>query len=107
MTKYKTPTIFVDLLNAKNVYAGVPEALEANAHRMASKSDRVNSARQNIDICEATLRTRILLSGFSKINFEESGFSSERLYAKKTVNIMETAERKARSNVSSCRPRGP
>jgi hypothetical protein len=105
MTKYNTPTTFVALLRAKKVWADVPEAPHASAHRILSKTDMVSSARQNIVSCEAILSTKTLLSGLSKINLEESGCSKELLYAKKAVNDIHNADNKARSNVNSCQYR--
>jgi len=84
------------------VNALVPAAEQANAHRMASKTQDVNSAKQNIVSCEAILRTRTLRSGRLKMRLGDTGWSSELLYAKKMVKAINPAVKHASSNVDRC-----
>ena len=102
MSKQSTPTRLVARLKERKVSADAPEALHANAHRVASNTDVVNSARQKIVSCDSTLSARILRSGFWKINVVETGCSIELLYAKKTVKARETAVTQATIRVKLC-----
>jgi hypothetical protein len=94
-----TPNILVARLKARKVYADVPEAEEAKPQRSASNTQAVNSARQNIVTCERMLSARILRSGLSKINPEDTGCSNELLYAKKMVKVMMIVVTNASNNV--------
>jgi hypothetical protein len=87
--KYNVPMKLVALLNAMNVRAEVPDALQASAHRTASKTDVINSANPNTLSCDATLRMKILLSGLLEMNKDVYGRSKELLYEKKMVNPMD------------------
>jgi hypothetical protein len=94
-----TPNTLVARLKARKVYADVPEAAEAKAQRSASKTQAVNSARQNIVACDRMLSATILRPGLSKINPEDRGCSNELLYAKKMVNVMMIVVTNASNNV--------
>jgi hypothetical protein len=48
MRRHKTPTILVARLIERKAKADTPDALLANAHRVASNTDVVNSWRKNI-----------------------------------------------------------
>ena len=71
--------IFVARLNARNVYADVPEAEHANAQRTVSRTDIVNSPSRNTVICDAMLSTKTLRSGRLKISHVDNGRSKEPL----------------------------
>jgi len=74
-----TPAIFVDRPNARKVCAEIPGTVHANAHRKTSRTEDVNSARQNMVICDARLSTKIPRSGFVKMSFLEIGSGKELL----------------------------
>jgi len=61
----------------RKLRAVVPEERHASAHRAASNTDKVNSARRKRLICSAKLRIRIFLSGVLDINVDKKGFSRE------------------------------
>jgi hypothetical protein len=88
-------------LNVIKVSAVVPEARQASAQRVASKTDDVNSARANKVICDARLRIRILVSGVFDTKDVKMGFSRELLAAKKMVNVIQIAVRIATTKVMS------
>jgi hypothetical protein len=92
--------MLVARLVAKNVYADIPEAEEANAHRSASSTQDVNSARQNMVSCERMFRTKILRSGRWNMSADDRGSSKELLYAKKQVNEMLKVVIQAHANVN-------
>jgi len=100
MDRYIDPMKLVARLKVIKVSAVVPDLRLASAHRVASRTEDVNSASTEIVIWDARPRIRMLLSGFLDTNKGNIGLFKELLYAKKIVNDIRRAVMTATTTVN-------